>query len=71
MVDGAVPYQELETVYFDPNNDWENYTLSDEKDNPYYIYLKEGKHTITLKASLGQLVDSLQELQIRYRLRQP
>ena len=63
MVDGAVPYQELETVAFDPNNDWGNYMLSDEKGNPYYIYLEEGKRTITLKASLGQLVDSLQELQ--------
>ncbi len=63
MVDGAVPFEELESVSFDPNNDWGNYMLSDEEGNPYYVYLEEGKHTITLKASLGPLVDSLQSLQ--------
>ncbi len=63
-VDGKVPYKEFECISFTPNNEWTNFTLSDSDGNPYYIYLTKGeKHTITLQASLGEIVDSLQSIQ--------
>ncbi len=63
MIDGAVPFAEFESMYFNPNNDWENYMLADEDGEAYRVYLDKGKHTLTLKASLGPLVSPLQDLQ--------
>lgn len=63
LIDGALPYEELRSVSFAPNNNWENFMVSNEDGEPYYVYLDKGHHTLTLKASLGPLVDSLQSLQ--------
>lgn len=62
LIDGEVPYQELNCVAFDPNTSWDNMTVSDSEGKPYYIYLEKGKHTITLNATLGPVADSLQVL---------
>ena len=63
QIDGETPFAEFESVAFRPNNDWENYMLADDEGNPYTVYLTKGSHTISLKASLGPLVSSLQKLQ--------
>ncbi len=63
-VDGEVPFAEFDTVSFDPNTKWTNYTVSNSDGEAYYIYLTAGeKHVIRLTATLGPLVDSLQSLQ--------
>lgn len=64
MLDGELPYAEMKTVSFDPNTDWKNYTVGNKDGEAYYLYLTAGKkHVITLTATLGPLVDSLQALQ--------
>ena len=61
-VNGEVPYAEFDCVPFNSNTKWENYTASNDKNEPFYIYLEEGDNTITLTNTLGPVADSLQLL---------
>lgn len=61
-VNGEVPYAEFDCVPFNSNTNWENYTASNGKNEPFYIYLNEGDNTITLTNTLGPVSDSLQLL---------
>lgn len=61
-VNGEVPYAEFDCVPFYSNTKWENYTASNDKNEPFYIYLNEGDNVITLKNTLGPVADSLQLL---------
>ena len=45
--------QEVETISFEYDNDWNVMTLSDENGTPYEFYLAAGKHTLRLEATLG------------------
>ncbi len=63
MIDGEVPFKELEIVSFSYSNDWECKTLGDEDGNPYNIYLTAGKHTVRVDAVLGQMGQILSELE--------
>ncbi len=68
-IDGEVPFEEMREVSFAYNNDWECKTLSDKEGVPYNIYLKAGKHTIRLEATLGGLGTILSNLEdSTYRL---
>ena len=71
LIDGEVPFKELECVSFAYDNDWECKDLADENGTPYNIYLKGGKHTIRLEATLGALGGYLSDLEnSTYRLNQ-
>lgn len=61
-VDGKAPCEELNCISFDPNTSWDNNTVADDEGHPYYIYLEEGTHTITLNVTLGPVAESLQIL---------
>lgn len=52
-IDGAVPFEEAMAVSFPYTNDWSTVTLGGK--NPYYIYLKPGKHEIKLEAVIGKI----------------
>lgn len=71
LIDGEIPFKELEEVSFAYSNDWECKNLADENGTPYNIYLTKGKHTIRLEATLGELGALLSELEnSTYRLNQ-
>ncbi len=63
LIDGECPFEELREVSFAYDNDWECKNLSDANGNPYNIYLKAGKHTIRLEATLGSQGEILAELE--------
>ncbi len=51
-IDGEIPFKELEAVAFPYTTSFKNRTLTDENNNPYFIYLEEGTHEIALEAVL-------------------
>lgn len=51
-IDGKIPFEEAKNIGFVYSGDWKNVTLGNE-DNPYFFYLEEGKHVITLEVTLG------------------
>lgn len=55
LIDGEVPFAEMDEISFAYSNDWETKTLADADGNPYEIYLAKGTHTIRLEATLGGL----------------
>lgn len=74
MVDGKVPFTELEGYQFNFEGDWRMDTLSDKNGEAYRIYLTKGTHTIRMEAVLHEFsdiinrVDSvLQDLNSIYR----
>ncbi|MCQ2495941.1 MAG: extracellular solute-binding protein [Lachnospiraceae bacterium] len=70
-IDGKVPFEEVEAIEFAYSNDWEMLTLCDADENPYQFYLTEGKHSIRLEATLGDVGSILDTLNDNvYRLNQ-
>lgn len=55
-IDGSVPFKELESVAIraTQSGEYENYTLSDKKGNPYKIYLTAGQHTVSMQVTMGE-----------------
>ena len=71
LIDGEIPFKELEEISFEYDNDWECKDLADENGTPYNIYLTKGKHTIRMEATLGELGEILSDLESStYRLNQ-
>ena len=62
-IDGEIPFAELDAVAFKYNSKWDSITLSDENGTPYEFYLTEGKHTIRLEVTLGDLGAILNNMQ--------
>lgn len=62
-IDGEIPFEEMKAVSFGFNNDWAYKELGDENGNAYQFFLKAGKHTIRMEASLGGLGPILEELE--------
>ncbi|PGS48759.1 extracellular solute-binding protein [Bacillus sp. AFS041924] len=50
LIDGKIPFKEVEHYKFDFSEKWQNKTLTDEKSKPYYFYLDKGEHEVTLVA---------------------
>lgn len=48
LIDGKVPFQEMEYYQFDYQTNWKNEVLKDTSGNPYVYYLSEGVHTLML-----------------------
>jgi ABC-type glycerol-3-phosphate transport system substrate-binding protein len=75
LINGEVPFQELEAVRFRYHNRYEMHVLGEQDlGEPYLFYLKEGKNTIQLEVVLGDLAElirtaesSLYELNNMYR----
>ncbi len=68
-IDGVVPFEEMQEVSFEYANDWICKDIADENGTPYNIYLKKGKHTIRLEATLGGMGPILSSLEAStYRL---
>jgi len=53
-IDGRVPFAEFEEYCFYNSNYWRTEVLSNEKDEPYLVYLEEGEHILTVTSMLGK-----------------
>ncbi len=62
-IDGAVPYEELNEVFFPQTKTgkYDNYTIEIDGE-PAYVYLSKGKHTISLSVTVGELQKYYEEL---------
>ncbi|MBR5223939.1 MAG: extracellular solute-binding protein [Clostridia bacterium] len=54
-IDGEVPFKEAENVGFAYTYNWKETTFGKDEKNPYYVYLSEGKHTISLTVVPGEI----------------
>lgn len=63
MIDGEVPFAEVERVNFDYDEDWYMQTLGDsETGEEYLFYFDKGEHILTLEVALGDITDILREV---------
>lgn len=53
-IDGKSPFDEAKELRFNYDTGWQYFELGNEKE-PYYIYLDEGEHTLSLEVTLGEL----------------
>lgn len=60
-VDGEVPFKEADCIEFKYDLDWRVSTLGG--DEPLYIYLEPGKHSLRLEVTYGNLDELLSEVQ--------
>ncbi len=69
MVDGKVPFSDLEAVEFEYDRNWQ-YTELSSKDETAYFYLEADKeHTITIESVLGKFSESFDKVdEIVYEL---
>lgn len=63
MLDGQVPFAELEAVKFTYHADWDYMPLGDDRSSPYLFYLTQGKHTLRMQVTLGDMAPLLEEMQ--------
>ena len=70
-IDGVIPFEDVSAIAFDYSTSWQMRTLADEDGVPFEFYLTEGKHTIRLEATLGEMGPILQQVEDSiYRLNQ-
>ncbi len=63
MLDGEIPFAEMEKVNFDYDTQWYVQTLGDEKTGEDYLfYLDKGEHELTMEVALGDITDILREV---------
>ena len=74
MIDGEVPFEEMNDYGFQYSQTWRLDTLGDENGEAYKFYLTEGKHTLRMQTVLGQfsniiskVSESMTELNAIYR----
>ena len=59
LIDGKIPFSEMEAVKFKYGTDWQSMKLSDENDVPYLFELEKGEHIITFEVTLGKQASAL------------
>ena len=62
-VNGEVPFAEAEVIGFGYSGTMQNYTLANEKGEPYYVYLHAGVNDIQLECVLGGIGGVLSEVE--------
>lgn len=62
-IDGEVPFEEASNIEFPYALNWQFYTLSNKKGEPYLFYLTEGKHTVSFSVTLGNLSEVCNDLE--------
>ena len=61
-INGEIPFEEVATIKFDFDNDWQLAKLSDADGNPYLFHLNKGVNRIRLQVTLGRIGDILTEM---------
>ena len=64
-IDGKLPFEEAAGIGFPFGTEWEYQTLGADSKIPYYIWLEEGQHTISMEVTVGpqsEFVNRLSEV---------
>ncbi|MBQ8780383.1 MAG: extracellular solute-binding protein [Oscillospiraceae bacterium] len=61
-IDGEVPSEPFAEVKFYYDDDWCSVVPEDENGEPAYVYLKSGKHSVTLECIPGDIGESMRNL---------
>lgn len=61
MIDDEIPFEEFKSYRIEYKTGWDAFTLQDENEAPYEIYLTEGKHSITMTVKSGMLYEVIEE----------
>lgn len=61
-IDGSVPFAEMTDYCFMPSTKWRTESLSDNHGNPYYFYLTEGRHTLSMSVVSGRATEIIRRL---------
>lgn len=59
LLDGEIPCAELSAYRFAYGDNWQDAVLGGE-DGPYRFFMKQGEHTLTLRAVMGELTPIIQ-----------
>ncbi len=62
IINGEVPFEEVESYSFQQKKSWVNETISNEDGEPYYFYLEKGENTLTLKGDASPVNRTLLEM---------
>jgi len=62
MINGELPFSEMENTEFFYDNNWQMEVLGGEED-PYLFYLTEGTHELTMEVTLGNLAPLLRAVE--------
>lgn len=63
MIDGKVPFSELEDYGFTYGQSWREDVIGDGQGNPYSFYLEQGHHTIRMEVVLGDFSSIISEVE--------
>lgn len=63
MIDGEVPFAEMNAVKFAYHSDWDYMNLADENGEAYRFYLTAGKHTLRMQVTLGDMTPLIEEME--------
>ncbi|MBR5473750.1 MAG: hypothetical protein IKU82_07165, partial [Clostridia bacterium] len=61
-IDGETPFEEAKTLSFPYATGWKYYNFGADKNTPYYIYLEEGDHTISMEVTVAEMSEYFYEL---------
>ena len=61
-IDGKTPFEEAKSLIFPYGTSWEYYTFAGGEENPYYIYLDKGSHTLSMEVTVGGQSEYFYEL---------
>ncbi|MAG36601.1 MAG: hypothetical protein CL878_10220, partial [Dehalococcoidia bacterium] len=65
MIDGEIPFKEVEDLLFQPDNEWQYYEVGKEASgDPFLFALKQGKHTLRMQVTVGALSETLRTLDV-------
>lgn len=62
-IDGSTPFEECREIRFKYNPIWTVFDFGDENGEPYYFYLENGKHEISLEVTLGEMSEYYRRLE--------
>lgn len=63
LIDGEIPFSEAKSVAFGYKSGWQYMTLANSEGEAQLVYLSQGKHTLSLRVTLGDLADFAAQLQ--------
>lgn len=61
-VDGVTPFLEAKTISFPYGTGWERYRFGKEEGEPYWFFLEEGNHTLSLEVNIGEKAEHFEKL---------
>ncbi len=63
MLDGQVPFQEMQEVHFAYRSEWVMDYLSDSSGTPYLFALTKGSHVLRMQVTLGEMAPVISQMQ--------